>query len=128
MTYNVGAYPNALASVLPKPSKARGNKKTARGQRIEPVRSGNLPTGIRYRVPNPDGGISTVRTISIGTDEGEVVIPTVVQGRILTDDEAIDHFMRTGENFGIFRSIQDASDYAESLHRSHAKLLKRSGK
>lgn len=80
---------------------------------------GNLPLEIRYRVPNAGGSVSTVRTISIGTDKGEVLIPTVVNGRVVGDEEAIAHYRRTGENFGTFRTPEEATAYAEALHRSH---------
>ena len=49
---------------------------------VSAVRAGNLPTDIRNKVTNPDGSISTVRTMSIGVDGGEVLIPTVVGGRV----------------------------------------------
>lgn len=84
---------------------------------------GNLPTDIRERVTNPDGSISTVRTISIGTDAGEVLIPTVINGRVVSDDEAVEHFRRTGENFGTFSTPADATAYAQQLHRQHEQQL-----
>lgn len=80
--------------------------------------------GIRNRVRNPDGSISTVRTISIGTDQGEVLIPTVVGDKVLSNDEAIDHFRKTGENFGTFKSVDEANSYADALHKYHEGLLK----
>lgn len=84
---------------------------------------GNLPLDIRDRVQNPDGSVSTVRTISIGTDAGEVLIPTVVNGRVVSDDEAVAHYNRTGENFGTFRSPDEATEYAQWLHRQHEQQL-----
>lgn len=89
------------------------------GETPMPVIAGNLPLGIRYRVKNPDGSISTVRTMSIGTDGGEVLIPTVVGGRVVSDEEAIAHFGRTRENFGTFRTPDEATAYAKWLHTQH---------
>lgn len=90
---------------------------------VSPAIPGNLPTGIRSQVRNPDGSVSTVRTISIGTDGGEVVIPTVVGGKVLSNDAAIAHYRQTGENFGTFRSVDDANAFAQALHEYHARLL-----
>lgn len=85
---------------------------------------GNLPTDIRYKVKNPDGTISTVRTMSIGTDGGEVLIPTVIDGRIVSEDEAIAHYERTGENFGTFGTPDEATAFGKQLSAQHAKELK----
>lgn len=95
--------------------------------KVQPIIKGNLPLGIRDRVQNVDGSISTVRTMSIATDDGEVLIPTVIGGRVVTDVEAIRHYERTGENFGTFATPADATAYAETLHRYHERLLDRSG-
>lgn len=78
-----------------------------------------MPLGIRYRVPNADGSISTVRTISVGVDGGEALIPTVINGRIVSDDEAYNHYLKTGEHFGIFKTPDDATAYANWLHKQH---------
>jgi len=89
----------------------------------KPIVPGNLPLGIRYKAKNPDGSISTVRTMSIGTDQGEVLIPTVINGRVVSDEEAIRHFETTGENFGTFRTPDEATAYAEALHQMHERAL-----
>lgn len=93
-----------------------------------PIKKGNLSEAIRYKVKNEDGSISTVKTISIGTDDGEVVIPTVVNGKVLGYDAAIEHFYKTGENFGTFKTIKEANSYAKALHERHAKELNKGGK
>ena len=90
-----------------------------------PVISGNLPLEVRWRAPNADGSISTVRTISIGTDKGEVLIPTVYGNKILSNEAAIQRFQKTGENFGTFGTVDDANAYAEWLHNRHAAELAR---
>lgn len=81
------------------------------------IEQGNINLLNRPTVKNKDGSISTVRTISIGTDQGEVLIPTVSDdGRLLSDDEAIALFEETGNHLGIFDNPDDATAYAESLH------------
>lgn len=101
----------------------QGGPASAPGGFPEPMISGNLPLDVRYRVPNADGSISTVRTMSIGTDDGEVLIPTVINGRVVSDDEAIDHYFNTGENFGTFRTPDEATAYADWLHRQHEQQM-----
>jgi diguanylate cyclase (GGDEF)-like protein len=85
---------------------------------IEP---GNIDLAHRPRVKNPDGSISTVRSMSVGIDGREVLLPTVSEdGRIMPDSEAVAQYRKTGRHLGIFRDPASATAYAERLHREQA--------
>ncbi|MEJ0043166.1 MAG: hypothetical protein WDM81_13560 [Rhizomicrobium sp.] len=65
--------------------------------------------------------------MSIGTDTGEVLIPTVVDGKRLSKADAIARYRKTGENFGTFGSAAQADAFATALHNAQASMRDENG-
>lgn len=87
------------------------------GYHANMTQAGNIDLTKRPKVRMADGSIATVRSISIGTDDGEVLIPTVSDdGRIMDDKEAIKTYFKTKKHLGIFRNAEAATEYANMLH------------
>lgn len=83
---------------------------------------GNIDLANRPTVKNADGSISTVRSISVGVDNGQaVLIPTVVGDKVVSNDEAIKHWQQTGQHLGVFANEDSANAYAERLHEDQAR-------
>lgn len=83
---------------------------------------GNIDLTKRPQVKNEDGSISTVRSIGVNIDGQEVLIPTVVGNRVVSDQEAINHYLKTGEHLGKFSSPEASDAYAQKLHEKQADM------
>jgi hypothetical protein len=81
------------------------------------VERGNIDLTKRPVVKNDDGTISTVRSMSFEENGKEILVPTVSDdGKILTNDEAINQYHKTGKHLGVFDNADDATAYAQALH------------
>jgi hypothetical protein len=93
------------------------------GDTPTPIVEGTIDLSNRVRLQNEDGSFSTLETISISTDEGEVLIPTISpDGRRLSDEEAIRLYETTGQHLGIFRTSREADVFAQNLSDQMAAL------
>lgn len=108
------------------PSPADGSSLSAKGRSsffLSPDTEGGLEPGnidLRRRpvVRNRDGSVSMARSFSIAKDGREYLIPTVSdEGRLLSNQEAITQFEKTGRHLGAFRTAQDAAEYADRMDR-----------
>ncbi len=104
---------------------AKGNSQTSSGGwRKQYYGLGNIDLNNRKVYTQPDGSISTVNSINFYDEDEkkEILIPTIVNGKQVSDDEAIDHYYKTGEYLGKFDTSDDAEKYARQLHVDQEKL------
>lgn len=89
-----------------------------------PIEPGNIDLNNRPIVKNEDGSISTVDSMSFGTDRGEILIPQVARdgSRVLEPEEAIKQYQETGEHLGIFKTPEEADIYGKQLSEEQRKL------
>jgi hypothetical protein len=88
------------------------------------VKPGNVDPWNRPILHNANGSYSTTSSMSIGTDAGEVLIPTVINGKRLSKEDAIVHVRKTGENLGTFDTPENADVYATALHNEQDRRIR----
>lgn len=81
------------------------------------IAAGNIDLFNRPVVRNSDGSISTVRSITVTDDSGvATLLPTVINGVVVCDEDAIAHWRTTGEHLGVFENETAADEYAYLIH------------
>jgi hypothetical protein len=89
------------------------------------VESGNIDLLNRPIVKNPDGSISTVKSVSFDTDRGVILIPTISdEGVEMNPKDAMAYAMKNKKHLGIFKDRTSADKYAESLHNQQAEFYR----
>jgi hypothetical protein len=77
---------------------------------------GNVDLGKRTVTRNADGTISAIKSMAISENGREVLIPTMDEaGREMTEDEAIERYLGTGEHLGKFDSRDNATSWGKQL-------------
>ena len=89
------------------------------------VTPGNIDVSKLPAVRNPDGTVSTVRSMSVNINGKEVLIPTVINGRVVSEEEAIQSYLKTGRHLGMFSSPEAATAYGKSLSAQEAQRVKK---
>lgn len=86
------------------------------------VEPGNIDLTNRPSVLNKDGSHSSVRSMSFSDGGPEILVPTVPDdgSHIMSDDEAIAQYRKTGRHLGKFSNPTFANAYADRLHRQQA--------
>jgi hypothetical protein len=87
------------------------------GGLLEP---GNIDLHARPVVHNPDGSISTVRSVGWNVGGQEVLMPTVYGQSILSDRDALKLYQLSGKHLGKFDTPEHADAYAKALHEQQA--------
>jgi hypothetical protein len=87
------------------------------------LEQGNVNLEARPMVRNPDGSVSTVRSMSANFGDGEVLMPTVSDdGRTMSDDEAIQQYQATGKHLGRFNNPENSDKFAQQLHDDQSRF------
>jgi hypothetical protein len=95
------------------------------GKPVGMVAPGNIDLAHRPIYKQPDGRISTVNSIGVEDEDGkQVVIPTIIDGKQVSNKEAWAHYLQTGEFLGKFDTVANANQFARDLHRAQAEYYK----
>ena len=109
------------------PGKNRPQRTADSIARTGMIEAGNISLSNRKPVPY-EGGYATVRSMSFNDHNGvEVLIPTVVNGTVVSDNTAIGHYYLTGQHLGKYTSPQAADVAAQRIHLAEAARIKRMG-
>lgn len=122
--------PAAASSLLPRAGTSGGelvgkqptNAMSGASELLPGLRQiGNTNLANRPVLRNPDGSRSTESSASFGTDKGETLLPTVINGKRLTNDQALNAYQQSGKHMGIFDTPENADNYASGLEAVHEK-------
>jgi len=88
---------------------------------------GSINLDTRKVLVNEDGSISTESSFSFSPDgKNEILIPSIVEGKRVTQAQAIKHFYRTKEHLGVFQldtnTHEQIDTYAKKLHERQAQV------
>ena len=93
---------------------AKGGPINNTGPRSKPLDNYMPIDGSRPSYTNKEGMQVSENKVGFGIGNKEYLLPTTINGKQLSDDEALDHYLNTGEHMGKFDSIEE-SDRASML-------------
>jgi len=97
-------------------------------ERTGVIKDGNIKLSTRKPVDLGNGFFGTVKSMSFSDRKGvEILIPTIVNGKPVSDKTAIAHYYKTGEHLGIYTSPEAADKAANRIHEAEEKRIKRLG-
>jgi hypothetical protein len=121
--YDPAEIPQPVAGVT---NQANTEKVSAMRAKGYPLVNNQLPAGMlaiptidlnnRPIIKNDDGTISSERSFSREVDGQEVLVPKIVDGKEVSENEAWGHYIRTGQHLGVFDNAANADAYAEQIH------------
>ncbi len=96
------------------------------------VKVGNIDVNHRPIIHNKNGSVSTIFSVTVENPDGTFsLVPSIVDGKFLTPDgnmpedkkqtddlkdRAEEHYRKTGEHLGVFKSEKAADDFANQTH------------
>jgi len=88
---------------------------------------GNIDINNRKVLRNNDNSISTESSMSFSPGgKQEVLIPTIINGKRVTKDQAISHYFMSGKHLGEFDLTavkrEGVDSYAKKLHERQGKF------
>jgi hypothetical protein len=95
-------------------------KKTAKMK----LEQGNIDTKTLPFVDNPNGKKSSVSSITVEMDGTHYVLPTVIDGKIVSPKEAIESFKKTKKHLGGFETPEEAEARSQKVHQNEEQRLK----
>jgi hypothetical protein len=86
---------------------------------------GNIDLTARPQVRMKDGRIATVASFSTEIDGREVVLPTVTEdGRVVSEEEAVATFKKTGKHLGMFDTPENAVRFGKALSAAQGQFFR----
>ena len=94
-------------------------------ERTGVIQEGNI--NLSNRKPVKYGkDVATVRSMSFSDRPGvEILIPTVVNGRVVSDEKAIQHYYKTGQHLGKYTTPNAASRAGKRISNAEAARVRR---
>jgi len=87
------------------------------GRIATPEVQGNIDLDQREKVWGVGADYATVRTMTMEEDGKTILLPTIVDGKQVSEGEAITQYHKTGEHLGVFNTQKQADKYDQAMHK-----------